>query len=133
MITTSKRVGFSQGRSHVRYTCPRSRAYSLRHRVHLNGGVPLPDPEDSLEQLHRDLTAEPEVQEWLREQLHAEAENFLRLAVHCARDIEQMSDVWKARSIILDVTVWATELKSRLDREIVVAKRPKNTIGAFKR
>lgn len=132
-FTTSSRVGFSQGRTNVRYTCPLRTAYSTRHRVNVPGGVPLSESTDSIDDLKADLAGEPEAAAYLREQLHLEAENFLTLCVKCARDIEKMDDVWKARSIIFDVTVWAKELKTRLDKEVFVTTRPKNTIGAFKR
>lgn len=93
----------------------------------------MSESEDSIEQLKADLAAEPDAGAYLRETLHLEAENFLTLCVKCARDIEKMDDVWKARSIIFDVTVWAKELKQRLDKEVFVTTRQKNTSSAFKR
>lgn len=89
---------------------------------------------DSIDDLKADLAAEPEAAAYLREQLHLEAENFLTLCVKCARDIEKMNDVWKARSIIFDVTVWAKELKTRLGKEVfATSARSNSTVGSFKR
>jgi hypothetical protein len=93
----------------------------------------LSESVDSFDQLKADLAAEPGAGAFLRETLHLEAENFLTLCVKCARNIEKMDDVWKARSIIFDVTVWAKELATRTDKEVFATKRPKNTPGAFVR
>lgn len=100
----------------------------------------MPDTDELTEEerqewaaLKADLAAEPDASAYLREQLHQEAIDFLALCVFCARRIDRMDDVWKARNIILDVTIWARELKSRLVKETAVISRAKNTIGAFKR
>lgn len=131
-FVTSKRIGFSQGLNQLGYTCPRSRAGSLRHRTHLNGGVPLSEP-DSIEKFKADLAAEPDAGAVLRAELHDQAEHFLTQCVLAARKIELLDDVWKARDIMTEVTIWAVELKNRLTKETAVIRRPKNTIGAFKR
>ena len=89
--------------------------------------------EDSIEKFKADLAAEPDAGAYLREQLHAQAEDFLRLCVQCAKKIELMDDVFKAQKTILDVTIWATELKARLTKETAVITRKKNTSEAFTR
>jgi hypothetical protein len=100
----------------------------------------LPDTEDLTEEERQewaafmaDLAAEPDAGAHLRAQLHQEAIDFLALCITCARRIDRMEDVWKARSLILDVTVWARELKTRLVKETAVIAKAKNTAGAFKR
>ena len=94
----------------------------------------MSEPEDdSIEKFKADLTTEADAGAFLREQLHEEAVNFLRLCVLCAKRIELMDDVWKARQVMLDVTIWATELKTRLTTETAVLDKPKNTAGAFRR
>jgi hypothetical protein len=89
--------------------------------------------EDTIEAFKADLAAEPDADAYLREELHRQAEDFLRLCVKCAKYIELLDDVWKAQEVMLDVTVWAKELSVRLGKEVVVKKRAKNTVGAFKR
>ena len=73
------------------------------------------------------------VRDGLNAQLHDEAVHFLALCVRCAQSIKKMPDVYAARRLMLEVTVWATELKTRLDKETYVQARPKDTARMFKR
>ncbi len=91
------------------------------------------DTEDTVGAFLADLAAEPDAGAYLREQLHIQAEAFLTTCTKCARDIELLDDVFKAQSIMTDVTIWAVELKKQLGKDVRATGRAKNTIGAFKR
>lgn len=98
------------------------------------GGHFLPTtPEDSIEQLMADMAAEPEGRAAIQRVLDDEAEDFLRVCVACAKRIQLMEDPWAARRIMVDVTIWATELKRRLDKEVTVNRTPTDTSSAFER
>lgn len=98
-----------------------------------------PDPEWSPQQiaefeaLKADLLVEPGIETALRDQLYEESVAFLSLCVLAAKRIQMMDDVWRARRIMAEVTVWAKELKERMVKETTALQRPKNTAGAFKR
>lgn len=93
----------------------------------------MSEDEDSVEKLKADLAAEPDARAYLEDQIMVSAENFILVCVKCANRIAQIEDPFRVLEIMADVTIWATELKARLDKEAYVSTRPKNTSGAFKR
>ncbi len=92
-----------------------------------------PEPEDSINKLLSDLAADVDAGAFMRAELDKEAEAFLSLCTKCAQHIVLMDDVVKARSIMLDVTIWATELRKQMARQVVRTSRPKTTATAFTR
>ena len=96
--------------------------------------TPLSDDEfTEVAKLKADLAGLSDVNLALRQQLHDEALNFLKQCVLAARHIEQMEDVFTARRIITDATIWALDLKKRLAKENPTLRRPRYTSDMFKR
>lgn len=93
----------------------------------------MSEPEDSWDKFEADLAADPDARVYLEDQVVVSAEEFIKVCVRCARRIAQIDDPFRVLEIMADVTIWATELNSQLDRELVVKTKAKGTAEAFKR